>query len=117
MWNKIYDPFRVADAAHDWVERFLPWAVRPYARLARLDRPIGTWLLLLPCWWSVAMASGASGIGGPSIWLLVLFAIELDRALLPVDHGVHLAVDLPEPLHLLRRYRLALQVTTKDVRG
>ena len=75
MWRKIYDPFRVADAAHDWVERFLPWSVRPYARLARFDRPIGTWLLLLPCWWSVGMASGAAGIGGPSLWLLLLFAI------------------------------------------
>ena len=75
MWRKIYDPYRVADAAHDWVERFLPESVRPYARLARFDRPIGTWLLLLPCWWSVAMASGTAGIGGPSIWLLLLFAI------------------------------------------
>ncbi len=75
MWNKIYDPFRVADAAHDWVERFLPWSFRPYARLARYDRPIGTWLLLLPCWWSVAMASGAAGAGGPDIWLLILFAV------------------------------------------
>ena len=40
-----------------WVDRFLPAAARPYARLARLDRPIGTWLLLFPCWWSIAFAS------------------------------------------------------------
>src|SRR5258706_11306202 len=38
-----------------WVAR-LPRALRPYARLARLDRPIGTWLLLFPCWWGLAMA-------------------------------------------------------------
>ncbi len=43
--------------AGDWVDRFLPGSLRPYARLARLDRPIGTWLLLLPCWWSTAMAA------------------------------------------------------------
>ena len=43
--------------AGDWVDRFLPGRLRPYARLARLDRPIGTWLLLLPCWWSTALAA------------------------------------------------------------
>lgn len=69
------EDIKVADRAHDWVERFLPRAVRPYARLSRLDRPIGTWLLLLPCWWSVAMATGAQGGGMPSLWYIVLFAI------------------------------------------
>ncbi|HUA57094.1 MAG TPA: 4-hydroxybenzoate octaprenyltransferase [Candidatus Sulfotelmatobacter sp.] len=38
-----------------WVAS-LPGALRPYARLARLDRPIGTWLLLFPCWWGLALA-------------------------------------------------------------
>jgi 4-hydroxybenzoate polyprenyltransferase len=41
----------------DWVDRFLPAGFRPYARLMRVDRPIGWWLLLLPCWWGVALAS------------------------------------------------------------
>ena len=40
----------------DWVGRRLPAGHHPYARLMRLDRPIGTWLLLFPCWWSLAMA-------------------------------------------------------------
>lgn len=39
-----------------WVDRVLPPGARPYARLMRLDRPIGTWLLLFPGWWSIAMA-------------------------------------------------------------
>jgi 4-hydroxybenzoate polyprenyltransferase len=39
-----------------WIDRFAPPASRPYLRLARLDRPIGTWLLLFPCWWSTALA-------------------------------------------------------------
>src|SRR5436305_15026455 len=43
--------------AGDWFDRYLPVGFRPYARLARLDRPIGWWLLLLPCWWGVALAS------------------------------------------------------------
>ena len=43
-----------------WVAR-LPAAVRDYALLARWDRPIGTWLLLLPCWWGVLLPAGADG--------------------------------------------------------
>jgi 4-hydroxybenzoate polyprenyltransferase len=43
-------------ARQHWSQRILPSAWRPYARLARWDRPIGIWLLLFPCWWSLAMA-------------------------------------------------------------
>ena len=55
----------------DWVDRLLPGWAEPYARLARLDRPIGTWLLLFPAWWGIALASP----GWPSPWLLALFAL------------------------------------------
>lgn len=55
----------------NWIDRRAPGAVRPYLRLARLDRPIGTWLLLLPCWWGVSLASE----GWPDPWLMALFAI------------------------------------------
>ena len=41
---------RVADATGNWVDTLAPSWSRPYLRLARLDRPIGSWLLLLPCW-------------------------------------------------------------------
>src|SRR3954469_13094747 len=51
-----------------WVAR-LPRTLRPYARLARLDRPIGTWLLLFPCWWGLALA------GSRDLFLYVLFAV------------------------------------------
>jgi 4-hydroxybenzoate polyprenyltransferase len=40
-----------------WSLRYLPPWMRPYGRLARWDRPIGIWLLLFPCWWSVALAA------------------------------------------------------------
>src|SRR5215468_8305268 len=40
-----------------WSLRYLPPWARPYGRLARWDRPIGSWLLLLPCWWSVALGA------------------------------------------------------------
>jgi 4-hydroxybenzoate polyprenyltransferase len=59
----------------NWVDRFLPAAWKPYARMARLDRPIGWWLLLLPCWWSAALAAGALGRPYPDPWHLVLFLI------------------------------------------
>ena len=53
---------RVADATGNWVDtRAPPWS-RPYLRLSRLDRPIGSWLLLMPCWWSAALAAGINGI-------------------------------------------------------
>ena len=65
---------RVADALPGhWADRVLPgWAV-PYARLMRLERPIGWWLLLLPCWWGLALGQIASGGGVPNPWYAVLF--------------------------------------------
>ncbi|MEM6576850.1 MAG: 4-hydroxybenzoate octaprenyltransferase [Pseudomonadota bacterium] len=48
---------QVADAvAGNWVDRYAPVVARPYLRLSRADRPIGTWLLLLPCWWGLSLA-------------------------------------------------------------
>ncbi|WP_137701680.1 4-hydroxybenzoate octaprenyltransferase [Marimonas lutisalis] len=47
---------QVSDAVSgNWVDRVAPPATRPYLRLSRADRPIGTWLLLLPCWWGLAL--------------------------------------------------------------
>jgi 4-hydroxybenzoate polyprenyltransferase len=48
---------RVADATGNWVDALAPIWSRPYLRLARFDRPIGSWLLLIPCWWSAALAA------------------------------------------------------------
>lgn len=48
---------RVADApSGHWVYNALPRSFWPYAQIARWDRPIGSWLLLWPCWWSAALA-------------------------------------------------------------
>ena len=67
---------QVADAPkRNWVDRFAPAAFVPYCQLARLDRPIGTWLLLWPCWWSLALAAHAQSDAVVSIWLMVLFGI------------------------------------------
>jgi 4-hydroxybenzoate polyprenyltransferase len=55
----------VADAVRgNWVDRLAPAATRPYLRLSRADRPIGTWLLLLPCWWGLAVGMLSTGSAG-----------------------------------------------------
>ena len=54
------DAGRVANSTGNWVDGFAPRWTRPYLRLARLDRPIGSWLLLLPCWWSAGLAAVAA---------------------------------------------------------
>ena len=57
-----------------WVQR-LPAISQPYAQLMRLDRPIGWWLLLLPCWWGLALAQIGAGGGWPNFKYAVLFLI------------------------------------------
>jgi 4-hydroxybenzoate polyprenyltransferase len=66
---------RVADATGNWVDHSAPGWLKPYLRLTRLDRPIGWWLLLLPCWWSSALAAVADRAWGPSPWHIVLLLI------------------------------------------
>src|SRR6267378_7303 len=65
---------RVADSTGNWVDGLAPEWTRPYLRLARLDRPIGSWLLLLPCWWSVALAA-VHARDQVNVWHLLLFFI------------------------------------------
>lgn len=66
---------QTADAVDgSWVYRRAPALVRPYLKLARLDRPIGAWLLLWPCWWSIALAYNHQGLIEIAKWL-ILFAV------------------------------------------
>jgi 4-hydroxybenzoate polyprenyltransferase len=65
---------RVADATGNWVDSHAPVWLRPYLRLARLDRPIGSWLLLIPCWWSLGLAAIHAG-QSVSIWHVLLFFV------------------------------------------
>lgn len=55
-----------------WLARATPAPLRPYLYLMRLDRPYGAWLLLLPCWWSLALAADG---GWPDAGMLALFAL------------------------------------------
>lgn len=66
----------VSDASpRNWVDLYAPLSWRPYLRLARVDRPIGTWLLLFPCWWSLALAEVSLLKPYPNIKSLILFAV------------------------------------------
>jgi 4-hydroxybenzoate polyprenyltransferase len=59
----------------NWTDRYAPESWRPYLRLARLDRPIGIWLLLFPCWWGEALGEVSLGSPYPNPWYLALFAV------------------------------------------
>ena len=64
---------RVSDAIKsNWVDNYCPEWSKPFLRLSRLDRPIGTWLLLIPCWWGLLLAiidDGGSLIDLDTIWI------------------------------------------------
>lgn len=67
---------RVQDAgARNWVDRWCPPWSRPWLRLSRADRPIGTWLLLIPCWWAIALAAVAGGWRWFDLWLIAGCAV------------------------------------------
>jgi 4-hydroxybenzoate polyprenyltransferase len=66
---------RVADATGNWVDTHAPSWSRPYLRLSRFDRPIGSWLLLMPCWWSAALAAGVARDVSQLAFVVVLFFI------------------------------------------
>ncbi|MCP5086026.1 MAG: 4-hydroxybenzoate octaprenyltransferase [Rhodobacteraceae bacterium] len=66
------DAGRVTDAYDlNWVDRYCPVWSRPYLRLSRADRPIGTWLLLIPCWWGLLLAilADAAGPDWYDLWI------------------------------------------------
>ena len=72
-----FDKVRDADD-QNWVDLFFPsWTV-PYLRLSRADRPAGTWLLLIPCWWGILLAANEKnnfGLVMSDFWLLIACTI------------------------------------------
>ncbi|ARC89563.1 4-hydroxybenzoate octaprenyltransferase [Rhodovulum sp. MB263] len=63
---------QVADAVQgNWVDRLAPAWTRPYLRLSRADRPVGTWLLYLPCLWGVTLAAASTGFRWFDLWIVL----------------------------------------------
>ena len=71
--NSVAAP--VADATGNWVDTIAPRWSRPYLRLSRFDRPIGSWLLLMPCWWSAALAAGVAHTVAQLPLIIALFFV------------------------------------------
>ena len=68
---------QILDAVdNNWVDVHAPIWSRPFLKLSRMDRPIGTWLLLLPCWWGLLI--GILNTGSPKLndlWIFVGCAV------------------------------------------
>ncbi|MFV0301130.1 MAG: 4-hydroxybenzoate octaprenyltransferase, partial [Paracoccus sp. (in: a-proteobacteria)] len=76
MQSQTETPASVADAPPgNWVDRYAPSDWRPWLRLSRADRPIGTWLLLLPCWWGVGLGMMATGPRWFDLWIAIACGI------------------------------------------
>ena len=71
--HSLYAEGRVSDAIiNNWVDNYCPLWSRPFLRLSRMDRPIGTWLLLIPCWWGLLIAilySNGSLLSFDTFWI------------------------------------------------
>lgn len=76
MSTAQHKPDTIADAQPtNWVDLYAPDGLKPYCKLARYDRPIGTWLLLLPCWFGLAMAQLDDSATKINLGYYLLFAI------------------------------------------
>lgn len=83
METPLNDDGRVVDApARNWVDAYAPAFARPYLRLSRFDRPIGTWLLLLPCFWGLGLAVAADPAGGTLFDLWIAFGCVIGAFLM-----------------------------------
>lgn len=76
MQSHAERPDAVVDAPRgNWVDRYAPAAWRPWLQMSRADRPIGTWLLLLPCWWGVGLAMMADAPRWFDLWIAIACGI------------------------------------------
>ncbi len=76
MQSQTERPDAVIDAPKgNWVDRWAPDAWRPFLHLSRADRPIGTWLLLLPCWWGIGLAMMAGAPRWFDLWIALACGI------------------------------------------
>ena len=60
--HKIFDDKLVDAQLNNWVDQYAHWRVKPYLKLSRLDRPIGSWLLIIPCWWGLLLSTNSNSV-------------------------------------------------------
>ncbi|KAK5584269.1 hypothetical protein RB653_005877 [Dictyostelium firmibasis] len=65
-------PRSTTTIVNDWISKF-PRSIQPYLRLSRVDKPIGVWLLLYPCCWSISLAAPAGSF--PDLKTMFVFGV------------------------------------------
>ena len=70
----MIDATRPGDSRDSWVDR-LPGGLQPFARLSRFDRPIGFWLLAIPCWMGITFGAMTAEWHQENLLYLFLFGI------------------------------------------
>ena len=58
--HKFFNDSLIDAQSNNWVDLYIPKGLRPYFKLSRLDRPIGSWLLIIPCWWGVFLSTNVN---------------------------------------------------------
>ena len=71
--HKFFNDKLIDAQSNNWVDLYVPKGLRPYFKLSRLDRPIGSWLLIIPCWWGVFLSTNVDPIllSGNSLYILI----------------------------------------------
>ena len=71
--HKFFNDKLLDAQSNNWVDLYIPRGIRPYFKLSRLDRPIGSWLLIIPCWWGVFLSTNVDPnlLNGNSLYLLI----------------------------------------------
>ncbi len=71
--HKFFNDKLIDAKSNNWVDLYVPRSIRPYFKLSRLDRPIGSWLLIIPCWWGVFLSTNVDPnlLNGNSLYILV----------------------------------------------
>ena len=71
--HKFFNDKLIDAQSNNWVDSYIPQGLRPYFKLSRLDRPIGSWLLIIPCWWGVFLSTNVDPmlLSGNSLYILV----------------------------------------------
>ncbi len=71
--HKFFNDKLIDAESNNWVDLYIPRGLRPYFKLSRLDRPIGSWLLIIPCWWGVFLSTNVDPmlLSSNSLYILI----------------------------------------------